>query len=170
MLPPAPSGHINDHAHVLSPDEIARLEARAVDEERRSGNQLVVAIYDQSPKNLLFDTSQRLEMFRASVTDLTNVRVEPYSGLTVDYAKRIGAHVIVRGLRSLADFEREFQMALMNKKLVPEIEVVCLMTGTRYEFISSSLIKEVAMLGGDISDIVPPAVAEALARKFGGES
>jgi pantetheine-phosphate adenylyltransferase len=132
-------------------------------------DQLVVAIYDQSPKNLLFDTQQRLEMFRASVTDLKNVRVEPYSGLTVDYAKRIGAHVIIRGLRSIADFEREFQMALMNKKLEPEIEVVCLMTGTRYEFISSSLIKEVAMLGGDITDIVPPAVAEALSRKFGGK-
>lgn len=130
-------------------------------------DRLIVAVYDQSPKNLLFTTAQRVDMFRDSVGDLANVQVEPYTGLTVDYARRIGAQVIVRGLRSLADFEREFQMALMNKKLVPEIEVVCLMTGTRYEFISSSLIKEVAMLGGDISDIVPPPVAEALARKFG---
>lgn len=129
--------------------------------------ELIIAVYDQSPKNLLFNTEQRVALCRESVSDLPNVRVEAYSGLTVDFAHRIGARVIVRGLRSLADFEREFQMALMNKKLVPEIEVICLMTGTRYEFISSSLIKEVAMLGGDISDIVPPPVAAALAEKFG---
>lgn len=129
--------------------------------------ELILAVYDQSPKNLLFNTQQRVELARASVRDLPNVRVEAFSGLIVHYAKKVGARVIVRGLRSIADFEREFQMALMNQKLEPEIEVICLMTGTRYEFISSSLIKEVAMLGGDVSDIVPPPVAEALAAKFG---
>ena len=126
---------------------------------------LYIAIFDRPNKNLIFSTEERVEMARKAVAELPNVAVESYSILTVDYARSKGAKAMVRGLRMSADFEREFDMAMMNKKLSPEIDVVCLMADLKYQFLSSSLLKEAASLGGNITDLVPSHVAEAIHRK-----
>ncbi len=126
---------------------------------------LTIGVYDTPDKHLLFTTKERVEMVRQAIADLPNVTVESFSGLTVEFAKKIGAQTIVRGLRIGADFEREFEMALMNKKLFPELEVVCLMANQEYQFLSSSLLKEAARLGGNINSFVPKHVATALRRK-----
>mgnify|MGYP001333391387 CR=1 FL=1 len=128
-------------------------------------DELIVSVYQAPPKQLLFDAEERGEMMRKAVAHLPNVRVMAYSGLTVGFAKEVKAKVIVRGLRMGADFDREFEMALMNKKLAPEIESVFLMTNLEYEFLSSSLLKEVAYLGGVITDFVPEHVAAAIKKK-----
>ena len=130
-------------------------------------DELIISVYDVPHKRLMFSTEERVNLARKSVDHLSNVRVEPYSGLTVTFARKVNANVIVRGLRMASDFEREFEMALMNKKLDPDIELVCLMTSLEYQFISSSLLKEACQLGGDISSLVPAHVAVALAEKFG---
>jgi len=98
---------------------------------------------------------------------LKNVKVQPYSGLTVVFARKIGARVMVRGLRMSSDFEREFEMEMMNKKLVPGLELVCMMASLQYQFLSSSLLKEVAQLEGCLDNMVPDHVAVALRKKFG---
>ena len=105
-------------------------------------------------------------MAQQAVARLKNVRAQSYSGLTVDFAKKIGAQVMVRGLRMSSDFEREFEMAMMNKKLAPGLELVCFMSSLQYQFLSSSLLKEVAQLGGCLKEMVPSHVANALAKKF----
>ena len=126
---------------------------------------LIVGVYDIPNKRLLFTTEERVELVRQAIVGLPNVKVEAFPDLTVDFAKRVGAKVMVRGLRMSADFEREFEMALMNKKLAPELELVCLMSRLEYQFLSSSLLKEAASLGGNIDDLVPKHVAEALKEK-----
>ncbi|MFC2062900.1 pantetheine-phosphate adenylyltransferase [Chloroflexota bacterium] len=134
---------------------------------RTSGifERLIIGVYDIPNKHLLFNTEERVDLIRRAITDLPNVRVEAFNGLTVDFAKKVGAQVMVRGLRMSADFEREFDMAMMNKKLAPELELVCLMSRLEYQFISSSLLKEAASLGGGIDELVPGHVAEALREK-----
>jgi len=127
---------------------------------------LLVAVYDRPLKNLLFSTSERVAMAQEALEELSNVTVKSYSGLTVNFARSMGARVIVRGLRVLSDFELEFQMALTNRKLAPEIETICLMTRGENAFLSSSIAKEVAMEGGCVDEMVPPHVAEALKEKF----
>ena len=129
-------------------------------------DQLIIGVYDIPQKDLLFSTQERVDLMRKAVANLPNVRVESYSGLTVNFAQRMNAKVIVRGLRMSSDFEREFEMALMNKKLAPHIELVCLMTSLEYQFISSSLLKEACELGGVIDSLVPEDVAIALTKKF----
>lgn len=129
-------------------------------------NKLIIGVYDTPNKHLLFTTEERVELVRQSIVDLSNVTVQGFSGLTVDFAKRVGAKVIVRGLRMSADFEREFEMAIMNKRLFPELELVCLMANLKYQFLSSSLLKEVASLNGNIDNLVPPHVADALKKKI----
>lgn len=126
---------------------------------------LIIGVYDIPNKRLLFTTEERVELVRQAIVGLPNVEVEAFPDLTVDFAKRVGAKVMVRGLRMSADFEREFEMALMNKKLAPELELVCLMSRLEYQFLSSSLLKEAASLGGNIGDLVPKHVAEALKEK-----
>ncbi len=126
---------------------------------------LIIGVYDTPPKSLLFTTDERVELIRKSIINLPNVEVEPYIGLTVDFARKVNAQTIVRGLRINADFEREFDMAIMNKKLYPDLELVCLMSSLEYQFLSSSLLKEVASLGGDIKNLVPKHVAVALREK-----
>jgi len=123
---------------------------------------LVVAVYDQPAKNLMFTVEERVELARKALHHLPNVDVAPYGGLTVDFARQIEAQSIVRGLRVISDFELEYQMALTNRQLAPEIEFVCLMTRQTHAFLSSSIVKEVALLSGDVSGMVPPHVAEAL--------
>ncbi len=131
--------------------------------------ELIVAIYDAPPKHLLFSTEERVELMRKALSHIPNVRVDSFSGLTVEFAKKVKADVIVRGLRVHSDFEREFEMALMNRKLAPELDLICFMTDLEYEFVSSSLLKEICKLGGSIEDFVPEHVAAALREKFSHE-
>ena len=128
---------------------------------------LVVAVYDTPSKNLLFTTDEREQLMKDACSHISNVEVVRFSGLVVRFAKDIGAGAIVRGLRSGSEFEYEFDMAFMNRKLEPEVDLVCFMTSQDYMFVSASLLKEVARLGGDIKDMVPPNVAEAVYSKFG---
>lgn len=130
-------------------------------------DELIVAVYDTPNKALLFNTQERVALAKEALRDVPNIRVDSFRGLTVDYARSVGAQVLVRGLRATSDFELEFQWSLMNRKLSREIEVVCLVSSLRYIFTSSSNIKEVARLGGDVSGLVPPCVAQALAERFG---
>ena len=127
---------------------------------------LVIGIYDRPSKNLLFTTDERLELVQKSITTLPRVYVRVFSGMTVSFAQEMKAQTIVRGLRMSADFEREFDLAMMQKTLYPEIEIVCLMSDLKYQFLSSSLLKEAARLGGDISELVPRHVVTALKEKF----
>ncbi len=138
--------------------DIARRSARIFE-------RVIVAVYDRPMKNLLFNTEERLHLAQQALADQPNVEIMRYAGLTVDFARQTGAQVIVRGLRVVSDFELEWHMALTNKQLAPELEVVCLMTSQAYAFLSSSTVREVALLGGDVSSMVPSFVAEALHQK-----
>lgn len=129
-------------------------------------DEVIIGVYDLPKKKLLFTVDERLEMVRQTINDAKNIRVAKFSGFTVDYARQVGATVLVRGLRVFSDFEFEFRMGLANKKLAPEIETVSIMTDDRHVYISSSTIREIAELGGDVSSMVPPLIAEALARRF----
>jgi pantetheine-phosphate adenylyltransferase len=142
--------------------DIARRAARLFDE-------LVIAVYAYPAKNLLFSTDERVALWQEVIADdrLPNVRVAHYTGLTAEYVRSIGGQVIVKGLRTPNDFESEFKQGLMNHKLVPEIETVCLLTSPEQLFISSSLLKEVMQLGGDVSDMLHPVVVRALQHKLG---
>ena len=128
---------------------------------------LTVAIYARPVKNLLFSTEERKAMMEAALSHIPNLGVATYNVLTVDFARQLHAHAIVRGLRVISDFELEFQIALTNKKLASELEFVCLMTSQEYAFISASTVKEIAMLGGCVDGMVPTSVARALQSKFG---
>ena len=127
---------------------------------------LIIAVYDIPQKSLLFSAEERVDLARKAVVDFKNVQVTSYSGITVEYARKAGAQVLVRGLRASSDFEREFEMALMNKKLAPDIELVCFMANLRYQFLSSSLLKEIIDLGGNLDDMMPTHVSAALKKKL----
>ena len=139
--------------------DIARRAADIFDE-------LIVCIYATPQTNLLISFEERMEMAERVFADISNITVAGYTGLTVDYARRIGAKVMVRGLRVFSDFDYEFRMALANKKLAPDIETVSLITTHQYTFVSSSTVKEVASLGGDVTGMVPDFVRDALIRKY----
>lgn len=128
-------------------------------------DQLVIAVYDRPAKSLLFTVEERVELAQRALACLPNLRVVPYGGLTVEFARQVGAQAIVRGLRVISDFELEYQMALTNHQMAPEIEFVCLMTHQTHAFLSSSIVKEIALLSGDVSNMVPSHVAVALAEK-----
>jgi len=128
-------------------------------------DKLIIGVYDTPNKHTLFTTEERVELARQSTANLPNVEVESFSGLAVGFAKKKQAHVMVRGMRMTSDFEREFELAMMNKNLDPELELVFFMANLKYQFLSSSLLKEVASLSGNIDDLVPKHVAEALRRK-----
>ncbi len=129
-------------------------------------DKLIIGVYEQPGKQLLFSPEERMDMAEKAIADLPNVCVKSFSGLAVDFIHEVGGTVMIRGLRASSDFEREFEMALMNKKLAPDIELICLMTSSEYQFLSSSLIKEVAKLGGCLRGMVPDHVATALREKF----
>jgi len=130
-------------------------------------DKVIVAVYAAPAKDLLFDADERLELYKDAVGHLPNVEVIKFEGLVVLLAKDLGIQVIVRGLRSGSDFEYEFDMAFMNRRLTPEIDMAFFMTSQEHMFLSSSLLKEVARLGGDITGMVPPRVAGAVKTKFG---
>ena len=130
-------------------------------------DKMVIAVYSTPSKNLLFSTEERVALFEDAVSHLPNVEVLQFQGLVVRFAQEIGAAVIVRGLRSGSDFEYEYEMAFMNRKLAPDVDMVSFMTSQEHMYVSSSLLKEVARLGGDIAEMVTPKVADAVYAKFG---
>ena len=129
-------------------------------------DRVVVAILINPKKQFLFPLEDRLDMLRTCMQDFAGVEVDAFNGLLVDYAARRGAHAILRGLRALSDFEYEFQMALMNRSLAPDIETFFMMPSVRYSFLSSNLVREVAGLGGSVGDLVPKSVARRLRTRF----
>jgi pantetheine-phosphate adenylyltransferase len=132
-------------------------------------DKLIIGVYDNPDKTILFTTEERAELVRKAVISLPKVEVRVFSGLTVDFAREMNAQTIVRGLRMSADFEREFDLAMMNKKLSPDVELICLMSDLKYQFLSSSLLKEAARLGGNVNNLVPKHVAKALRRKVSSQ-
>ena len=141
-----------------------------IDIIRRSSklfDKVIVGVYDTPDKKLMFTTEERVKLGCEAVKDLPNVEVKAFSGLMVEFARHEKATTVVRGLRVNNDFEFEFDMAMINRKLAPEIELVCLLASPEYQFLSSSMLKEVARLGGDFADLVPPFVARAVLAKVG---
>jgi pantetheine-phosphate adenylyltransferase len=132
----------------------------------RMFDELIVLIAYNPDKKSLFSVAERLEMIREVIRDCRNVRADSYDGLLVEYVKREGANVILRGLRALSDFEYEFQLALINRRLNREIETVFLMTGYRWFYTSSKIINEAASLGGSVKGLVPEIVNQRLQEKF----
>ncbi len=139
--------------------DIAMRAARLFDE-------VVMAVFDKPLKSLLFSPEERMALVREAVKDDPKIIVTGYSGLTVDFARQIGAQVIVRGLRVFSDFEFEFRMALANQRLANDIETIALITAEQHTFLSASTVKEIAMLNGDVSSMVPAHVEEALKRRL----
>ncbi len=123
---------------------------------------LTVGILNNPGKNPLFTVEERVEMLRESTSALDNVSVATFDGLMVDFARHLGAKAVLRGIRAISDYEYEFQMALMNRRLAPEIETVFLQPAGRYSFISSRMLKEVFSFGGDVTGLVPPNVLKRL--------
>lgn len=128
---------------------------------------IIVAILHNPSKESFFSVKERMEMLRDSLKESRNTEIDTFHGLLVDYALKRKAHAILRGMRALSDFEYEFEMALMNRRLNREIQTVFLMTDLKWIFTSSSIIKEAARFGGDISDMVPPEVNQRIKEKFG---
>ncbi len=131
-------------------------------------DKLVVAVLHNEGKKSLFSVAERKQMIERSLRDRDHIEVDSFDGLLVDYASAKGAIAILRGIRAISDYEYELQMALMNRRLQPEIETVFLMASEAYSFISSRMVKEVASLGGRINGLVPPAVEQKLREKFQG--
>ncbi|GGE16691.1 phosphopantetheine adenylyltransferase [Marinithermofilum abyssi] len=139
--------------------DIIRRGARVVDK-------LVVAVLHNSQKTPLFTVEERTDLIRRVTVDMDNVEVDSFDGLLVNYIHKRNANVILRGLRAISDFEYELQFASMMKKMDEEVETLFMMTNNRYSFLSSGIVKEVAHHGGDVSDLVPPLVDEALKEKY----
>ena len=148
---PATNGHL----------DIARRAAKLFDT-------LVIGVYAFPAKNLLFSAEERVALWQEVIAAeaLENVRIEQFSSLLVEFVRSVDGDVIIKGLRSPNDFDAEFRQGLMNRKLAPEIETVCLLTNLDHLFVSSSLLKEVANLGGDVADMLPGPAVRALQRKF----
>ncbi len=142
-------GHIN----------IARRAADLFDE-------VIVAVYAHEQSNILFSPEERLAMVEDAFKNVGNISVTTYSGLTVKFAKKVGARALIRGLRVFSDFEYEFRMALANNRLEPDIDVIALITSEEHTFLSSTTVREIAALGGDVSTMVPEHVRKALEARF----
>jgi pantetheine-phosphate adenylyltransferase len=128
--------------------------------------ELVVAVLRNSEKSPMFSLPERLEMLREITVDLSNVRIDTFDGLMVEYAKSIDAMCVLRGIRAISDYEYELQMALMNRKLEPSLETVFMMPAVKYSYVSSRLVREVAQAGGPVSELVPDAVEQKLRAKL----
>jgi len=138
--------------------DIAVRAARLFDE-------VLMAVYDRPLKSLMFDPDERIALVQEAFKDYPKIKVLGYSGLTIDFARQMQAQVVVRGLRVFSDFEFEFRMALANQRLAPDIETIALITAEQHTFLSSTTVREIAMLGGDVSSMVPPFVNKALRSK-----
>lgn len=139
--------------------DIIRRAAKVMDE-------LVIAVLVNNDKKPVFTMEERMSMLKETTRDLPNVTVQSFSGLTVDFARQNGAKVLIRGLRAVTDFESEMQIAQTNHSIEPEIETIFFTTSLEYSFLSSTIVKEVAYYGSDVSKLVPPVVIEAMRRKF----
>ena len=129
---------------------------------------LTVAVLNNPGKNPLFTVDERVEMLRESTFALGNVSVATFDGLMVDFARKLGATAVLRGIRAISDYEHEFQMALMNRRIAPEVETVFLQPAGRYSFVSSRMIKEVFSFGGDVTGLLPPNVLKRLKSRING--
>jgi len=129
-------------------------------------SRLTVAVMDNPRKIATYNIEKRVEMLKLVTKSFDNVEVDYYNGLLIEYARQENINIIVKGLRAISDFEFEFQMALVNQKLNPAIETLFMMTNSKYSYLSSSIVKEIAALGGDISSLVPPEVHEMIADNF----
>jgi len=138
-----------------------------VERASRQFDRLIIAILRHDEKSPVFSLEERMELLREAAAPFPNVEVDAFHGLLVDYAQRVGAGTIVRGLRALSDFEYELQMAMMNRRLAPALETVFLMPSEAYAYLSSRLVREVARLGGDLTGLVPEEVVAALKRRLG---
>lgn len=130
-------------------------------------DRVIVAVAVNDRKRPFFTAEERLAMIRAAVGGFPNVEVDSFSGLLVNFVRLCGAQVVVRGLRAVSDFEAEFQMALMNRRLNPEVETLFMMTSPEYSYVSSRIVKEIASLGGSVAGLVPEDVEQQLMEKFG---
>jgi pantetheine-phosphate adenylyltransferase len=140
-----------------------------VDRTTRLFDRLIVLVADNTAKHPIFSAAERVALIQEAVATLPHhavIEVDTYQGLTVDYARRVGAQAMIRGLRAVTDFEWEFQLALINQKLAPTIETVCLMTSQEHSFLSASIVRELAQYGGALDDLVPPHIAAALRRVY----
>ncbi len=151
-------------------DPITNGHLDLIERATRLFDKVIVAVANSSGKNPLFDIEQRISLVEKAVADLDNVSVCGFKGLLVDLAKEKNATVLLRGLRAVSDFEYEFQLANMNRQLAPDVESLFLTPSQKYSFISSTLVREVASLGGDVSRFVPPVVLTELLNKFQEES
>jgi pantetheine-phosphate adenylyltransferase len=166
----APSHKILQRGHAVYPGSFDVLTYGHLDIMRRASTifqRLTVAVaYNPSKREPLFSAAERVAMIREAVADIPNVDACEFVGLTVDFSRQIGAQVIVRGLRAVSDFEFELQMAMMNESVNPEIVTVFMAPAPAYSFLSSSIVKEIARFGGDVSAYVPPHVAERLVQRL----
>ncbi|MEE8271035.1 MAG: pantetheine-phosphate adenylyltransferase, partial [Alphaproteobacteria bacterium] len=151
-------------------DPVTHGHADIIQRAIRLVDRLVVAVARNGGKGPMFSADERVELVREEIAwlhdDGANIEVRPFDNLLVTFADSVGAHVVIRGLRAVSDFEYEFQMAAMNSKINPAVETVFLMASDRYQFISSRLVKEIGQLGGDISHFVSPRVAERMNNRF----
>lgn len=157
---------IRDALYPGSFDPITNGHIDVIKRAVRLFDHIIIGIGINADKTPLFSQEERVHLLQEILADIPNVSVVTYSGLLVDAVKQLGVCTVIRGLRAVADFEWEFQMALMNRELDPECETLFLMPSPKYSFISSTMIKQIATLGGDISEFVPPKVIEALKKKY----
>ncbi|NLZ94066.1 MAG: pantetheine-phosphate adenylyltransferase [Firmicutes bacterium] len=129
-------------------------------------DKVIVSVLENPRKKPLFTVEERVEMLNLIAAKYPNVEVDSFHGLLIDYAKKKNSNIVLKGLRAIADFEFEFQMALVNRKLDPHLETIFMMTSNRYSYLSSSIVKEIAFFGGDISDLVPPEVYPLIRKKL----
>lgn len=137
-----------------------------IDRASRVFDKVIVSVLENPRKEPLFSIAERVEMLRMIVTSYPNVEVDSFEGLLIDYAKQKNSSIVVKGLRAMSDFEFEFQMALINRKLDSRLETMFMMTNNRFSYISSSIIKEIGIYGGDISELVPCEVYNIIMRKI----
>ena len=148
-------------------DPVTNGHLNMVERAARLFDEVVVGVYTDPPKTVMFSADERVDMFRQSLVHMPEVEVRLFSTLMVEFAHEVGATVVVRGLRIGADFEYERELALMNREIAPDIEVACLLTSLEYQFLSSTRVKEIAELHGDVSRFVPPVAYERLRERFG---
>jgi pantetheine-phosphate adenylyltransferase len=147
-------------------DPVTNGHLDVIERARKLFDEVIVAVAHNDEKQALFSLEERLQFLRGSIGKIDTVRIAQFDGLLVEFAVAQKASAVIRGLRAVSDFEFEFQMALMNRKLEAAVETIFLMPKEEYTYLSSRIIKEIARLGGDVSTFVPPAVSKALARKF----
>jgi pantetheine-phosphate adenylyltransferase len=147
-------------------DPVTNGHLDVIERARKLFDEVVVAVAHNDEKRPLFSLKERLDLLRDTAGRIDNVRIAEFKGLLVEFAKAQDAGAVIRGLRAVSDFEFEFQMALMNRNLNPEVETIFLMPKEEYTYLSSRIVKEIARLGGNVSSFVPACVAKALSRKF----